>query len=265
MTTTTATATGGSKLQESSMRLKDRVALITGGAQGIGRAMAATFAREGAKVVLVDMDEALVQKSAAEVAQASGQPALGLKGNVTDFAHCEAAVKAALEKFSKIDILVNNAGITKDNLLMRMSEAEWDLVLDVNLKGAFYFTKAAVRPMMKVHYGRIINVASIVGQEGNPGQANYAASKGGLIAFTKACAKEFSSRNILCNAIAPGFVKTRLTDVLTDEQKEQLNRRILLGRLGDPQDIANAALFLASEESSYITGQVLAVNGGMYI
>lgn len=247
------------------MRLKDKVALITGAAQGIGRMTAEVFAQEGANVVLADLDEDLVVKSAADVAKAAGTRTLGVKLNVTDQANCEAAVNATLDKFSKIDILVNNAGITKDNLFMRMSEAEWDMVLSVNLKGAFLCTKAAVKPMIKAHSGRVINIASVVGQEGNAGQANYAASKGGLIAFTKTCAKELCSRNILVNAIAPGFIKTRLTDAVSEEVRKYMTSRILLGRIGAPVDVARAALFLASEDSSYITGQVINVNGGMYL
>jgi len=247
------------------MRLKDKVALITGAAQGIGRMTAEVFAQEGAKVVLADLDDALVARSAADVAKIAGTQTLGIKLNVTDHASCEAVVNATLDKFSKIDILVNNAGITKDNLFMRMSEAEWDMVLSVNLKGAFLCTKAVVKPMIKAHAGRIINIASVVGQEGNAGQANYAASKGGLIAFTKTCAKELCSRNILVNAIAPGFIKTRLTDAVSEEVKKYMTSRILLGRIGDPVDVARAALFLASEDSSYITGQVINVNGGMYL
>ena len=249
----------------SGRRLHGRVAMITGGAQGIGLATARLFASEGASLVLVDMDEALVQRSAGEVAAALGVQAVGVKANVTAAAEADAAVAAAVDKFGKIDILVNNAGITKDNLLMRMSEAEWDAVLNVNLKGAFLCMKAAVRPMMKAHAGRIINIASVVGQEGNPGQANYSASKGGLIAMTKTVAKELCSRNILVNAIAPGFIHTRLTDVISEEVKKYMLGRILLGRMGEPIDIARAALFLASEDSSYITGQVINVNGGMYL
>ncbi|MBI4386056.1 MAG: 3-oxoacyl-[acyl-carrier-protein] reductase [Elusimicrobia bacterium] len=247
------------------MRLKDQVAVITGAAQGIGRATAELFLSEGARVALVDVDAALVQKTAEEAAKQTPGNAVGISADVTKYDTCEAAVKSVIEKFSKIDILVNNAGITKDNLLLRMSEAEWDAVLDVNLKGAFHFTKAAARPMMRAHRGRVINIASVVGQEGNVGQANYSASKGGLIAFTKSCAKELASRNILVNAIAPGFVRTRLTDILSDEAKRLLVGRILLGRMGEPVDIARAALFLASEDSSYITGQVIGVNGGMYL
>lgn len=247
------------------MRLKDKSAVITGGAQGIGRATAELFAREGACVALVDVDLALAQKTASEIASAAGVKTLGLKADVTDFHQCEAAVKAAVDSFGKIDILVNNAGITKDNLLMRMTDADWDAVLGVNLKGVFNFTKAACRPMLKAHTGRIINIASVVGQEGNAGQANYAASKGGVIAFTKSCAKEFASRNILVNAVAPGFIKTRLTDVLPEEVKQKTLEGILLGRMGEPAEVARVSLFLASEDSSYVTGQVIGVNGGMYL
>jgi 3-oxoacyl-[acyl-carrier protein] reductase len=251
--------------EKTAMRLKDKVGIITGGAQGIGKATAEQFAREGAKVVIVDVDEAMAQKTADELTQSTGGSFLGVKADVRDFAQCETAVKAALDKFSKIDILVNNAGITKDNLLMRMTEAEWDLVMDINLKGAFNFTKAVARPMLKAHAGRIINIASVVGQEGNPGQANYSASKGGLIAMTKSCAKEFGSRNILCNAIAPGFIHTRLTDVLPEEARAALKSRTILGRWGEPIEIARVIVFLASEDATYITGQVINVNGGMYL
>lgn len=245
-------------------RLAGLAAIITGGAQGIGRATADLFAAEGAAVLLCDMDGALVEQAAAELA-AGGAPAVGLQANVTVFEDCEKLAKAALDNFGRIDILVNNAGITRDNLLMRMSDAEWDAVLGVNLKGAFYCTRAVVRGMFKAHRGAIVNVASVVGQEGNVGQANYAASKAGLIGLTKACAKEFSSRNIRVNAVAPGFIKTRLTDVLSQDAKKKMTERILLGRLGETADIARAILFLASEESSYVTGHVLAVNGGLYM
>lgn len=242
------------------LRLKDRVAIITGGAQGIGFATAQLLSSEGAKVVLVDVDATKVQASAQTISQS-----LGLAANVTKFEDCETVVKQTIEKFGKLDILVNNAGITKDNLLMRMSDADWDAVLNVNLKGAFNFIKAAIRPMLKAHYGRIVNIASVVGQEGNAGQANYAASKGGIIALTKSCAREFASRNILCNAIAPGFIHTRLTDAIPEPEKKKLLEKILLGRMGEPLDIARGVLFFASEDSSYITGHVLNVNGGGYM
>ncbi|MBI3548034.1 MAG: 3-oxoacyl-[acyl-carrier-protein] reductase [Elusimicrobia bacterium] len=247
------------------MRLKDKIAIVTGSAQGIGRAIAELFAHEGAKVVMVDMDEALVQRSAGEISQNGASSVAGVRANVTSADDCENVVKSALEKYGKIDILINNAGITKDNLVMRMSEQEWDAVINVNLKGTFLFSKAVCRPMMRAHSGRIINIASVVGQEGNMGQANYAASKGGVIALTKSLAKEFSSRNILVNAICPGFINTRLTAVVSDEAKKRMTDRILLGRMGEPIDIARGALFLASEDASYITGQVLNVNGGMYL
>lgn len=246
-------------------RLLDKVAIVTGGALGIGRAAAALLAREGAKVVIVDLKQESCDEAAAAIAKDHGVQTLGAAANVADWASVEAATKAVVDRFGKIDILVNNAGITKDNLLMRMSEAEWDAVLDVNLKGAFFFTKAVVRPMLKAHAGRIINIASVVGQEGNLGQSNYAASKGGLIAFTKACAKEFASRNILVNAVAPGFIHTRLTDVVSEEAKSRTLSRILLGRMGEPEEIAKVILFLASDDSSYVTGQCIGVNGGMYI
>ena len=247
------------------MRLKDQVAVITGGAQGIGHAIAMTLASEGANLVLSDIDEAKVQAAAAQVAKDKNVQAIGVKGNVATFADCEKLVEASLDKFGRIDILVNNAGITRDNLLMRMSDDEWDSVIAVNLKGVFNCTKAAVRPMMKARKGRIINIASVVGLMGNAGQANYSASKGGVVALTKTCAREFSSRNILVNAVAPGFIRTRMTDALSDEQKKKLMEIIPLGRLGEAQDVANVVLFLCSEESSYITGHTVSVNGGMYI
>ncbi len=250
---------------EASLRLKDQVAIITGGAQGIGRATAELFAREGARVVLADMDGTLAEKTAAELREATGRETLGVAADVRSLEDCEKAVKLALDKLGRIDILVNNAGLTRDKLLMQLSEEDWDLVLDVNLKGAFNFTRAVIRPMMKARRGRVVNIASVVGQMGNVGQANYAASKGGIIALTKAMAKEFASRNVLVNAIAPGFIKTRLTDVLPEDAKSKLYQMIPLGRFGEPADIAKAILFLVSEESSYITGQVLGVNGGMYM
>jgi 3-oxoacyl-[acyl-carrier protein] reductase len=247
------------------MRLKDQVAVITGGAQGIGKAIATLFASEGAKLVLSDIDEAMVQATAAQIGKEKSVETLGVKGNVAQFADCEKLVDASLDKFGRIDILINNAGITRDNLLMRMSDDEWDAVIAVNLKGVFNCTKAAIRPMMKARKGRIVNIASVVGQMGNAGQANYSASKGGVISLTKTCAREFASRNILVNAIAPGFIRTRMTDALTEEQKKKLLELIPLGRLGEADDIAKVALFLCAEESSYITGHIVSVNGGMYI
>lgn len=247
------------------MRLKDQTALITGGAQGIGRAIAETFAKEGANLALCDVNEQVCQATADELAKKFGVKTHAAKVNVTLFEECEKWVQAVMGVFGRVDILVNNAGITKDNLLMRMSDAEWDAVIAVNLKGPFNCTKAVVRPMFKAQRGRIINIASIVGLMGNAGQANYSSSKGGLVALTKTCAREFASRHVLVNAIAPGFIRTAMTDKLTDDQKKKLTDLIPLTRLGESQDVANAALFLASDESSYITGHVISVNGGMYM
>lgn len=247
------------------MRLKDQVAWITGGAQGIGKAVALRLASEGANLILTDVDEAMVQATAAEIAKEKNVKTWGAKANVTVFEECEKVVGDSLDKFGRIDILINNAGITKDNLLMRMSDQEWDAVLGVNLKGVFNCTKAVVRPMMKQRQGRIVNVASVVGLMGNAGQANYSASKGGVVALTKTCAREFASRNILVNAVAPGFIRTRMTDALSEDQKKKLLEIIPLGRLGEAEDVAKAILFLCSEESSYITGHIISVNGGMYI
>lgn len=247
------------------MRLKDKVAWITGGAMGIGKAIAVLFASEGANLILTDVNEEAVLATAAEIAKEKGVKTLGLKANAVQFSECEKVVEQSLDKFGRIDILINNAGITRDNLLMRMSDEEWDSVLAVNLKGVFNGTKAVVRPMMKQRTGRIVNIASVVGLMGNAGQANYAASKGGVVALTKTCAREFSSRNILVNAVAPGFIRTRMTDALSDEQKKKLLELIPLGRLGEPEDVAKVVLFLCSDDSSYITGHVVSVNGGMYI
>ncbi|MGQ0644383.1 MAG: 3-oxoacyl-[acyl-carrier-protein] reductase [Elusimicrobiota bacterium] len=247
------------------MRLKDQVALITGGAQGIGRAIAETYAREGCKISICDVNEAAAQATADEIKRQFNVETFSTKVNVTVFEDCEKWVQATLDKLGRIDILVNNAGITKDNLVMRMTDAEWDSVVAVNLKGVFNCSKAVVRPLFKARKGRIINIASIVGLMGNAGQVNYSATKGGVIAMSKTCAREFASRNVLVNAIAPGFIRTAMTDKLSDEQKKALSSLIPLERLGEAQDVANAALFLATEESSYITGQVISVNGGMYM
>ncbi len=247
------------------MRLKDKVALITGGAQGIGRTIAETYAKEGCNLALWDVNEDNVKKTADELKAKYNVKTFGAKVDVTNGESVETGMKAIVDSLGRIDILVNNAGITKDNLLIRMSDAEWDAVLAVNLKGPFNCTKAVFSPMRKAGGGRIINIASIVGLMGNAGQANYSASKGGLVALTKTCAREFSKKNILVNAIAPGFIRTAMTDKLSDDVKKALSAQIPLERLGEAQDVANAALFLASEESSYITGQIISVNGGMYM
>jgi 3-oxoacyl-[acyl-carrier protein] reductase len=242
--------------------LDSKIALVTGAGRGIGKEISLTFAREGADVVCLDLDFESASSTAKEI-EKLGKRSMALKCDVSDLSEVEEVFKSALDKFGKIDILVNNAGITRDNLLLRMSEEEWDLVLKVNLKGAFNCCKAIIKHMMKQRSGKIINIASIIGLIGNVGQTNYAASKGGLIAFTKALAKELAPRNINVNAIAPGFIKTAMTDALPDEIKEQMLKNIPLARFGEPSDVANVALFLASPLSDYITGQVLVVDGGM--
>ena len=244
------------------MRLKDKVALITGSAQGIGREIAFVFAREGADVVISDINLEKAAKTSAEIA-ALGRKSLGLELDVTAYAKVEEAVNKILDKFGKVDILVNNAGITKDGLLLRMSEADWDAVINVNLKGTFNCTKAVSKLMIKQRSGRIINIASIIGIIGNPGQANYSASKAGIIALTKTTAKELASRNINVNAVAPGYIQTEMTAKLPEELKQKMLALIPLNKLGSPADVANVCLFLASEESGYITGQTIVVDGGM--
>lgn len=243
------------------MRLASEVAIVTGAARGIGRAIALALSREGAAVVLSDVSED-VHKTADEIVQTGGQ-AIGIVGNVTRSADCEAMVNLAVKTFGKLDILVNNAGITKDNLLMRMSEEDWDAVLDINLKGTFLCTKAAIRPMMKQRSGKIINIASVIGLMGNAGQANYSASKGGVISFTKTMAKELGSRNIRVNAIAPGFIESKMTDALSEDSRAKLINLIPLNSLGKPEYVAEAVAFLASPAACYTTGQVLNVDGGM--
>ena len=243
------------------MRLAHEVAIITGAARGIGKAISLALVKEGAAVVLSDVNQEV--HKVAEAIRQSGGEATSIVGNVTKQADCEAMVDLALKTFKKLDILVNNAGITKDNLLLRMTEADWDAVLDINLKGTFLCTKAAIKPMMKQRSGKIINIASVVGQMGNTGQANYSASKGGVISFTKTMAKELGSRNIRVNAVAPGFIESKMTDVLSDEARTNLTNLIPLGTLGKPEYVANAVVFLASPEACYLTGQVLNVDGGM--
>lgn len=243
------------------MRLAHEVAIVTGAARGIGRAIALALVAEGASVLLSDVSED-VHKTAAEIRNAGGQ-AGSLVGNVTVESDCEKMVEEAIQQFGKIDILVNNAGITKDNLLLRMSEADWDAVLDINLKGTFLCTKAVTKPMMKQRSGKIINIASVIGIMGNAGQANYSASKGGVIAFTKTMAKELGGRNIRVNAIAPGFIESKMTEVLSEDARKKLIDLIPLGTLGKPEYVAEAVVFLASPAAGYITGQVLNVDGGM--
>jgi len=244
------------------MKLKDKVALVTGGARGIGQAIAMAFAREGADIVVADVNLEVAQKTASEI-EALGRKALALEMDVTDYAKVEDGVNKILDKFGKVDILVNNAGITKDNLILRMSQGEWDAVINVNLKGTFNCIKAVSRPMIKQRSGKIVSIASIIGLMGNAGQANYAASKAGIIALTKTVAKELASRNINANAVAPGFIQTEMTAKLPEAVKAKMLEAIPLAKLGTPQDVANVCLFLASVESNYITGQVITVDGGM--
>jgi 3-oxoacyl-[acyl-carrier protein] reductase len=243
---------------------KDKVAVITGASRGIGRSIALTLAAKGAVIVAVDMDQASTDAVVVEL-KAAGAKALGVVGNVTVTQDVERMVEAAVEAFGRVDILVNNAGITRDGLLVRMKDEDWDAVLTVNLKGAFLCTRAASKVMAKQRYGRIINIASIVGQMGNAGQANYCASKAGLIGLTKSNARELAKRSVTVNAVAPGFIATAMTDALSDKVKAELAAQIPMEKLGSADDIANAVVFLASEQSGYITGHVLAVNGGMYM
>ena len=239
--------------------LGGRVALVTGSTRGIGREIAATLANCGARVAVVGRDAA----RASEAATAIGAGARGYAADVSDTAQVAALVEAVERDFGSLDILVNNAGLTKDNILLRLKDDDWDTVMAANLRGAFAAVRAAVRGMMKRRWGRIINISSVVGLIGNKGQSNYAASKAGLIGFTKSVAKEFASRNILANAIAPGFIETDMTSAMTAEARTALSAQIPLERLGTPKDIAGVAAFLASEHAAYITGQVFVVDGGM--
>jgi 3-oxoacyl-[acyl-carrier protein] reductase len=246
------------------MRLKDKIAVVTGGNRGIGKSIAMTLAQQGASLAICGTNEGTLKETAAEI-EKLGVKCLAQKIDVSKGADVESFAKAVLDVFGKVDILVNNAGITRDNLLVRMSEQEWDEVLNVNLKSAFLMTKAFVRPMMKARQGKIINITSVTGVRGNAGQANYAASKAGIIGLTKTTAREFASRNITCNAIAPGFIQTDMTHGLGEKMKEQLVQQIPLGFLGETQDIANVVLFFSTEDARYITGQVICVDGGMVI
>ena len=242
--------------------LADKVAVVTGAGRGIGRAVALAYARMGADVACVSRTEENSAKAAAEV-EALGRRAWAVAVDVSDTAAVDTAVGKILDEAGRVDILVNNAGVTRDNLLMRMSEEEWDTVINTNLKGAFNFTKALTRPFIKQRSGRIINIASVIGLIGNAGQCNYAASKAALIGFTKSVAKELAPRGITANAIAPGFIETDMTAALDDKVREGIIGNVPLGRFGSPDDIAHTAVFLALEASGYITGQVHPVDGGM--
>ena len=243
-------------------KLDNKVAIITGGNAGVGKEIAKLFASEGAKVVISARRQQVLEEAAKEI-EAAGGTVLCVPTDISKVDDVKNLVSKTVETFGQLDILINNAGITKDGLLMAMSEADFDNVIDTNLKGCFQMIRFASRRMMKQRYGRIINVSSVSGVAGNAGQANYCASKAGMIGLTKSAAKELASRGITCNAIAPGFVKTEMTDVLSDEVKENAKKQIPLGRFAEPEDIANAAVFLASDKAAYITGQVLLVDGGM--
>lgn len=244
------------------MDLKGKVAIVTGGAQGIGKSIATQLALAGANVVIADVMEEVAKSTAQEISQ-KGSEAISIVVDVSRLSSVEEMAKKTLDKFGRIDILVNNAGITRDALIMRMKEEDWDLVLDINLKGAFNCIKIVSPVMMKQKSGKIVNIASIVGIIGNAGQANYSASKGGLIALTKTCARELASRRINVNAVAPGFIQTSMTERLPAQVKEKLSSQIPFGELGKPEDVASAVLFLVSEKARYITGEVIKVDGGM--
>ncbi|MDP2681859.1 MAG: 3-oxoacyl-[acyl-carrier-protein] reductase [Deltaproteobacteria bacterium] len=246
------------------MILKDKIALVTGAAQGIGKAIALRLANSGADLAVLDMNLEKAEETAKEI-EKLGRRAIALKANVASLQEAETIMDETVARLGAIHILVNNAGITRDALILRMKEEEWDAVIDVNLKGTFNCTKAAVRYMSKQRYGRIVNIASIVGEMGNAGQANYSASKAGVIALAKTIAREFAIRNITCNAVAPGFIETAMTQALPEKVREGLAKQIPMGRLGAPEDVAEGVLFLVSDAANYITGQVLNINGGMYM
>ena len=245
------------------MKLDGKVALITGASRGIGRATALKFAANGAKVAINFAGNLAKAEEVKNEIESNGGEALLVQGNVADFEKVGEIVEKVVETWGKIDVLVNNAGITRDNLLLKMSEKDFDEVIATNLKGVFNCTKAVTKLMMKQRSGRIVNMSSVVGLMGNAGQANYSAAKAGIIGFTKSVAKEFAARGITVNAIAPGFIGTDMTDAIPEKIKTEMISKIPLGRIGDPEDVANAALFFVSEEAKYITGQIICVDGGM--
>lgn len=243
--------------------IKDKIALVTGGTRGIGKSIAQVFAANGAKVIFTYHSSAEAAQEIEQWGKDNQYEIYGIQADASRFGDAEKSITFTLEKFNRLDILVNNAGITRDNLLLRMSEEEFDSVISANLKSVFNYTKCAVKPMISQRYGRIINISSVVGITGNPGQANYVSAKAGVIGFTKSVAKELASRNITVNAVAPGFIETDMTKKLNDKQKEAIISVIPLKKIGSPDVIAKAALFFASENADYITGQVLCVDGGM--
>ena len=245
------------------MKLAGKVALVTGGSRGIGKQIALELAAQGAKVVVNYAGSEQKAKEVVESIRAAGQEAIAIQADIADQDDVKSLIDETVQTFGAIDILVNNAGITRDNLLIRMKDDEWDDVLNTNLKGVFLCIKAAARPMMKQRSGKIINIASIVGVSGNAGQANYVAAKAGVIGLTKTAAKELASRNIHVNAVAPGFISTDMTDELSDEVKTEMLKQIPLARFGAPSDVAKMVVFLASEDSAYMTGQTLHIDGGM--
>ena len=246
-----------------SKMLEGKTAIVTGGARGIGRAISVKLASEGANVVICDIAINEAAEETVKLIEEQGVKAAAFAVNVTVPEDCENLFKQAAEVFGKVDILVNNAGVTRDNLIMRMKEEEFDLVIATNLKGTYNMMKAATRPMMKARYGRIVNISSVVGIYGNAGQVNYSASKAGVIGMTKSLAKELGSRGITVNAVAPGFIETDMTKVLPDELKAEMVKNIALGRPGQPEDVAKVVAFLASDEAEYVTGQVIECAGGM--
>ena len=243
------------------MNFENKTVIVTGSARGIGRTIAEYFARHNANVVISDIDQEAVDKVVAEI----GSKALGIKADVLNLEEVENLFAKTVEKFGSIDIVVNNAGVTRDNLLVRLSEKDWDMVVDINLKGAFFVTKTAAKIMMKQRSGKIVNISSVVGLTGNAGQANYAASKAGLIGLTKSAAKELAGRGITVNAVATGYIETEMTNKLPESVREAYMQKIPLKRGGTPLDVAATVAFLASDEASYITGQVLAIDGGLSI
>jgi len=244
--------------------VQDKVALVTGTSRGIGRGIATALAAQGAKIVAAGANSQATEDFVAEL-KAAGTEAIAVRCDVSIASEVDQLIKVAKETFGRIDILVNNAGITRDGLILRMKEEDWDAVLDINLKGAFLCTRAVSKLMTKQRSGRIINIVSVVGQTGNAGQANYCASKAGLMGLTRSNAHELAKRNITVNAVAPGFIATDMTDALPEEKRQELASQIPLARLGSVDDIAHAVLFLASDQAGYITGQVIGVNGGMYM